>query len=71
MIGFCLGFKKGRGASNNSSTIGIIFLVSYYVLFFTGVSFARKNLIPAYAVVFFPSLLSLLFGLRLFKKLDW
>ena len=42
-----------------------------YVLYFGGMSLARKQILPAYVVVFFPSLVAFLIGLGVYKKLDW
>lgn len=70
-LGFSLGIKKGRGRTKNSGSLGLFFLIGYYVLFFGGVSLARKGTLPAYSVVYLPTILSLLLGVRLYRKLDW
>jgi len=41
------------------------------VLFFGGVSLARKGIAPASIVVFAPSIASMILGAYLYKKLDW
>ena len=70
-LGFSLGIKRGRGKTKSSGTMGMIFLISYYVLFFGGVSLARKGTVPSYMVVFLPTTLTLILGYRFFKNLDW
>ena len=70
-LGFSLGIKKGRGKTKNSGSLGLFFLLGYYVLFFSGVSLARKGNVPAFVVIYLPTLLSLLLGARLYQKLDW
>lgn len=71
VLGFCLGIKKGRGATKNSGALALLVIAGYYALFFAGVSMARKSQIPAYVAVFFPTLIISIFSIRLFKKLDW
>ncbi len=71
LLGFCLGIKKGRGATKNSGALALIVIASYYALFFTGVSLARKSQIPAAMAVFLPTIIASLYSVRLFKKLDW
>lgn len=70
-LGFSIGIKKGRGRTKSSGSMGLFFLIGYYVLFFGGISMARKGGIPASAAVFTPSVLSAFLGVYLFKKLDW
>jgi len=70
-LGFSLGIKKGRGRTKNSTAIGMLVLLIYYVIFFLGVSLARKGLIPAYVTTFVPTLFCLLGASILYKKLDW
>jgi len=70
-LGFSLGIKRGRGRTKNSGSLGLFFLIGYYVLFFGGVSLARKGTLPAYSVVYLPTVLSMILGVRLYSKLDW
>ena len=70
-IGFCFGVKKLRGASNNSSTFGVIFLISYYILFFGGISLAKKLILPPVAVIFIPTIITLAISLKAYRKMDW
>ena len=70
-LGFSLGIKRGRGKAKNSGSLGLFFLIGYYVLFFGGVSLARKGSLPAYSVVYLPTVLSIFLGIKLYKNLDW
>lgn len=70
-LGFSIGIKKGRGRTKSSGSMGLFFLIGYYVLFFGGVSLARKGIAPASIVVFAPSIASMILGAYLYKKLDW
>lgn len=71
IVGFCLGVKKGRGPSKNSGVLSITFLIAYYVLYFAGVSLARKGQMPEIAAVFLPSAMAVLFGSYFYRRLDW
>lgn len=70
-LGFSLGIKKGRGRTKSSGTVGLMFLIGYYALFFIGVSLSRKGSIPPAVTVFFPTILTGLVGSIYYKKLDW
>ena len=70
-LGFSLGIKRGRGKTKSSGSLGMLFLIGYYILFFGGVSLARKGTAPAYIVVFLPTVITLLLSIRFYKKLDW
>lgn len=71
LIGFTLGIKKGRGRTRNIGAISFGILVSYYVVFFAGVTLAQKGKLPTWLVVFIPTIIVLGIGSRLFSKLDW
>lgn len=70
-VGFTLGIKRGRGKQRNTSVLGLLVLIVYYAAFFGGVSLARKGAVPAWFVVFIPTLLASIFGAWSYKKLDW
>jgi lipopolysaccharide export system permease protein len=70
-LGFVLGIKHGRGKSKNTSGRALVFLLSYYAIFFLGVSMSRKGNIAPYLTVFTPTLVSVMIGAYLYKKLDW
>lgn len=71
LVGFSLGIKHGRGKSKNTSGRALAVLLSYYSLFFLGVSFARKGMVPGYLVVFLPTILAGMVGVYFYRKLDW
>ncbi|PIK13888.1 LptF/LptG family permease [Halobacteriovorax sp. JY17] len=71
LVGFALGIKHGRGKSKNTSGRALAVLLSYYTIFFLGVSLARKGIVPAYVVVFTPTILAAIVGGYFYKKLDW
>ena len=70
-LGFTLGIKKGRGKARNTGPIGLIVIVSYYAVFFTGVGIVKKGVIAAQLAVFLPTILMFFIAFRLFKRLDW
>ncbi len=70
-LGFSLGIKRGRGKSKSSGSLGMFFLIGYYVLFFTGVSLAQKGVAPTYVVVFTPTLITFILGSYFYRNLDW
>lgn len=70
-LGFSLGIKKGRGKTKSSGSLGLFYLLGYYVLFFGGISFARKGAVPAFVVIYLPTLLSIFLGVKLYRNLDW
>jgi len=70
-LGFSLGIKRGRGKSKSSGSLGMFFLIGYYVLFFVGIGFAKKGEIPTYIAVFFPTVITFLLASYFYKKLDW
>lgn len=71
LLGFSLGIKRGRGKNRNTSGIGLIVLISYYTVLFTGISMAKKGVVDAQLAVFFPTVALFLVGLYYFFRLDW
>ena len=71
LLGFCLGVKNTRGKSRNSGLITLLILVAYYSLYFTGISIARGGNIPVTLSVFLPTVFSGLYGIKLFRNLEW
>ncbi len=71
LVGFSLGIKHGRGKRKNTSGRALTVLLSYYSLFFLGVSLARKGIVPGYLVVFTPTILAAMVGVYFYRKLDW
>lgn len=70
-LGFTLGIKDNRGKGRNSGLMGILCLLLYYVLYFSLLSIAKKQVIPIPLAVFFPTILLTLIGVRFYQKLDW
>lgn len=70
-LGVSLGIRKSRGVSGNSSVVGILVLLAYYIVFFLGIALAKKSVIPAYFVIPFPTVIVLIFAIKLYRKLDW
>lgn len=70
-LGFVLGIKHGRGKTKNTSGRALTFLLSYYAIFFLGVSLSRKGIADPFITVFAPTLVSVFIGAYLYKKLDW
>jgi len=71
LLGFVFGVKKGRGRSKNTSVLALLITILYYILFFTGVSLAKKGSVPPYAVVFLPTVIVSFIGAHYYRKLDW
>lgn len=69
-IGFVLGVKDTRGGANKAG-LNLLVLVGYYAVFFSLVSLARKESIPAYLAVFAPTILLIILGRRYYNKMDW
>lgn len=70
-LGFIFGIKQSRGKGKSMGSRALTLLIVYYAVFFAGISFAKKAVIPAYVVVFIPTLLAGLLGISQYKKLDW
>lgn len=71
LLGFSLGIKKGRGATSNNSIRAIIILLSYYGIYFFGLSLAQRGVLSAPLASFTPSVLLGLISIYYFRKLDW
>lgn len=71
LLGFVFGVKKGRGKAKNTSALALVITILYYVLFFTGVSMAKKGTLPPYIVVFLPTFVVSIIGAHFYRKLDW
>ena len=70
-LGFSLGIKQGRGRGRNSSMLAFGVIILYYTLYFTGVSSAKKFIVPAEFAVFFPASFLFSVGVYNFRKLNW
>ena len=70
-LGFTLGITGNRGKSKNSGLVGLLCLLVYYMLYFSLVSVAKKEVIPLPLAVYFPGSIMLFLGLYFYSKLDW
>ena len=70
-LGPGLGIKGGRGKERNTTLIAIVLTVCYYALFFAGISVAKTGLLPAWPVVFLPTLLIGLLAVKYYRNVDW
>lgn len=70
-LGFTLGIKKGRGAGGNNSAHAIIYLLSYYIVYFLLISFAQKAKLDPLVANMGPSVILFFIAARFYKKLDW
>lgn len=70
-VGFGLGVTSNRGKSKNSSSKAILVLIGYYFIYFGFVSLAKDAVIPVQLAIFLPTVLLFLFGVRLYRKMDW
>lgn len=71
LLGFALGIQNTRGKEKQSGLYCAVVLILYYALYFTGVSLARKGMLPPIFIVFFPSLLALVSAGYFYRKLEW
>ncbi|WP_127716559.1 LptF/LptG family permease [Halobacteriovorax sp. HLS] len=70
-LGFVFGIKHGRGKTKNTSGRALSFLLSYYAVFFFGVSLSRKGILDPMITTFSPTVVSIGLGIYLYRKLDW
>jgi lipopolysaccharide export system permease protein len=70
-LGFSLGIKKGRGHAKNSGAVALAVLIGYYALYFIGVSLVKKLDIPVWILIFMPTVLATMLGIRFYRRLDW
>ncbi|WP_084703573.1 LptF/LptG family permease [Bacteriovorax sp. Seq25_V] len=71
LIGFVFGVKKGRGKSGNTTLFAFVAVLIYYLCFFGGISLVKKSNLEPYVAIFFPTIMTLIFGSYFYKKLDW
>lgn len=70
-LGFGLGVTGNRTKSKNSSGKAILFLIGYYVIFFSLVNLARAGTIPSWLAMLIPGLVLLFVGIFYYRKVDW
>lgn len=70
-VGFALGVKGNRSRGRNSGFLGIMILIGYYVLFFSGISIARSSNIPLPLTLGLPALVLAATAYYHYSRLDW
>jgi len=70
-VGFGLGITGTRGRGKNSGGKAILILIGYYIVYFGLVGNARGGSFPILVAVIVPGVLLFLYGLKLYKTLDW
>jgi lipopolysaccharide export system permease protein len=70
-LGFIFGIKKSRGKGKSMGSRALTVLILYYAVFFTGISMAKKGVMPTYLVIFIPTILATMLGMRQYQRLDW
>lgn len=70
-MGFVLGIKKTRGTNKNASAIAVLYLISYYVIYFSSISLARDQNVPMPLALSLSLIFLFIASMRLYKKLDW
>ena len=71
LVGFCLGQKNMRSEQQRGASRGFVFILTYFLFFFFGVSQAKKLVILPSMAIFLPTAIGMVYGAYLFKKLDW
>lgn len=70
-LGFGLGITGNRGKSKNSSGKAILYLIGYYVIFFSLVNVARDGDLNVIVAMLIPNILLFVGGYRVYKNVDW
>jgi lipopolysaccharide export LptBFGC system permease protein LptF len=70
-LGFGLGITGNRGKSKNSSGKAILYLIGYYVVFFSLVNVARDGSLNVILAMLIPNILLFVAGYRVYKNVDW
>lgn len=70
-LGFGLGITGTRGKGKSSSGKAILFLIGYYVVYFSVVNLARGGFVEPWLAVAIPGFLFLGVGVYFYRKLDW
>lgn len=70
-LGFALGVTGNRGKGRNSGFLGLACLITYYGMYFSLVSVAKKAIIPIPLAVFLPITVMSVLGVWFYRKLDW
>lgn len=70
-LAFSFGIKRPRGRSKSTIVPVLLILSLYYIFYFTGTSFTRKDQIPAFITAFFPILICTSIATAFYRKLNW
>ncbi|MBJ00726.1 MAG: hypothetical protein CME67_05790 [Halobacteriovoraceae bacterium] len=70
-LGFGLGITGNRGKSKNPTGKALLFMIGYYVVFFSMVNVARSGSIPPWLAMIIPGVILFGFGIYYYRKLDW
>ncbi len=70
-LGFTLGVTGNRGKGKGSSGKAILYLIGYYIVYFSIVSAARDGSIPIALCAIIPNLILIGFSFKTFRKMDW
>lgn len=70
-VGFTLGIKQARESKKNTGVMALVVLIAHYALFFGAVSMVKKGNLHPEVGVMLPSVIVFIFGVHLYRKLDW
>ena len=70
-LGFGLGITGNRGKSKNSSGKAILYLIGYYVVFFSLVNISRDGKMNVILSMFIPNLILFITSFRVYRNVDW
>ncbi len=71
VLGFALGMRQGPRVQGNNVGKALIFMIAYYSLLFLGISLTQKMVLDAAVSTFLPSILAVIVGINIIRKLDW
>lgn len=70
-LGFGLGITGNRGKSKNSSGKAILYLIGYYVIFFSLVNLSRDGNMNVIASMLIPNIILFAASLKVYRGVDW
>ncbi len=70
-LGFGLGITGNRGKSKNSSGKAILYLIGYYVIFFSLVNVSRDGNMNVILSMFIPNFILFVTSFRVYRNVDW
>jgi len=71
LLGFSLGITNSRSQSSKGGLLSFLFLVLYYLVYFTGVGLIKKGIVSAEIGSFMVVPIFLFIGIYQYKKIDW